>query len=443
MLTEIVLIAGLILVNGVLAMSELAVVSARPIRLKIMAEQQVRGAEKALKLNQESGRFLSTVQIGITLVGILNGAVSGATVGHRLADWLVTMGFDVGSASTFGVGIVVVVVTYLSLIVGEIVPKQLALRHPERIAAFVAPGLHLLSMLTIPVVWLLDASAKLVMMMFGQSRELRDPITEEEVRSLITEAEQEGILEAEERSMISSVMRFADRGAQALMTARRDVEILDLGNDIAAIKAQCFETVHSRMPVQDGGADDIIGVILVREVLKRLGDAEPIDLRAEVLDAPVVLDQVDALSVLRAIRSSIVHMALVYDEYGHFEGIVTAGDVLEAIAGEFREEGGEGPSMTQRPDGSFFVEGWMPVDEFAERLGVTLPAGREFLTVAGLVLSQSGHLPKEGEKVVYLDLEFEVVDLDGRRIDKLIVKRVPSAEQAENAPAETGRGQSS
>lgn len=435
MLLEILLIAFLTVINGVLAMSELAVVSSRPVRLKSMAEKKVPGAETALRLSEDSGRFLSTVQIGITLVGILNGALSGATVGRRLADWLVGFGIDPGTASTLGVGIVVVLITYFSLIIGELVPKQLALRHSESIAVAVAPAMNLLSMLTIPIVWLLDKSGTLVLIALGQGGERKEGITEDEVRGLIAEAEHEGVLKSDERSMITGVMRFADRSAQALMTPRRDVEVLDLEDGPEVLIEQLRTTRRSRLPVQNGQADEIMGVVLVRDILRAMdGDALP-DIKAHVLEAPVVLDQVDALSVLRAIRASIVHLALVYDEYGHFEGIVTAGDVLEAIAGEFREEGGEAPSFTERSDGSYLVEGWMPVDEFAERIGVELPEHPEYLTVAGMYLSQSRHLPKEGETVRFKSLELEVVDLDGRRIDKLLVRRVEAEPTTDDAGA--------
>lgn len=365
MLTEILIVVVLTVINGVLAMSELAVVSSRPARLKVLSDQGSRGAAKAIKLAENPGRFLSTVQIGITLVGVLSGAFSGATLGARLSEWLGTHGLSNAAADALGVGTVVVLITYLSLIIGELVPKQIALRDPERVAAKVAPAMAFLARIGSPLVWLLDVSGKLVLALLGQKGEPEETVTEEEVRTIIAEAENAGVLERDEREMISGVMRFADRSARALMTPRREVEVIDLADTTDEIKAQVRATKRSRLPVQDGEADAIIGVVTVKAMFDALSDGDGRDLRSLVHEAPVVLDTSSALDVLRAIRASNVHLALVFDEYGHFEGIITSSDVLEAITGVFQDEDEEEPAIVTRADGSFLVAGWMQVDEFS------------------------------------------------------------------------------
>ncbi|AZO76780.1 DNA-binding protein [Bosea sp. Tri-39] len=414
----------LTVINGVLAMSELAVVSSRPARLKVLSDQGSKGAAKAIKLAENPGRFLSTVQIGITLVGVLSGAFSGATLGARLSEWLGTHGFSNTAADALGVGTVVVLITYLSLIIGELVPKQIALRDAERVAARVAPAMVVLAKVASPLVWLLDTSGKLVLALLGQKGESEETVTEEEVRTIIAEAENAGVLERDEREMISGVMRFADRSARALMTPRREVEVIDLADSTDEIKAQVRATKRSRLPVQDGEADAIIGVVTVKDMFDALSDGDGRDLRSLVQEAPVVLDTSGALDVLRAIRASNVHLALVFDEYGHFEGIITSSDVLEAITGAFQDEDEEEPAIVTRADGSFLVAGWMQVDEFSHELGIHVPRDADYQTVAGFVLAEMNRLPNVGESFEKGHWRFEVVDLDGRRIDKLLVSRI-------------------
>lgn len=404
-------------------MSELAVVSSRPARLKVLSDQGSKGAATAMRLAENPGRFLSTVQIGITLVGVLSGAFSGATLGARLSEWLGTQGLSDGAADALGVGAVVVLITYLSLIVGELVPKQIALRDAERVAARVAPAMAFLAKVASPLVWLLDASGRLVLALLGQKGEPEETVTEEEVRTIIAEAENAGVLERDEREMISGVMRLADRSARALMTPRRDVEVIDLADTAEEIRQQIRATRRNRLPVQEGEADSIVGVIEVKELFEAFSNGTP-DLRGLVREAPVVLDTTGALDVLRAIRATHVHMALVFDEYGHFEGIVTSSDVLEAITGVFQDEDAEEPALVARADGSFLVAGWMPVDEFSHELGIHVPRDADYQTVAGLVLAEMNRLPAVGESFEKGHWRFEVVDLDGRRIDKLLVSRV-------------------
>ncbi|WP_181301338.1 hemolysin family protein [Bosea sp. 124] len=418
------IVVALTVINGLLAMSELAVVSSRPARLKVLSDQGNKGATTAIRLADNPGRFLSTVQIGITLVGVLSGAFSGATLGARLSEWLMAQGFTPAVSDGLGVGLVVVAITYLSLIVGELVPKQIALRDPERVAARVAPAMSLLSRIGAPLVFLLDISGKAVLALLGQKGESEEKVTEEEVRTIIAEAETAGVLERDEREMISGVMRLADRSARALMTPRREVEVIDLADSADEIRAQLRATRRSRLPVQDGEADSIIGVVVVKELIDFLSDGGTHDLRGLVSDAPVVMDTAGALQVLREIRASRVHMALVFDEYGHFEGIITPGDVLEAIIGAFQEEEESEPPIVARADGSWLVAGWMQVDEFSHELGIHIPRDADFQTVAGFILAELNHLPNVGEVFEKGHWRFEVVDLDGRRIDKILVSRI-------------------
>jgi putative hemolysin len=424
MILEIVIVIVLSLVNGVLAMSELAVVSARPARLKVMAADGNKGAAVALKLAEDPGKFLSSVQIGITLVGILSGAFSGATLGERLSDFLIAQGVDAGIANGVGVAVVVIAITYISLIVGELVPKQIALRDAEGIAARVAPAMKVLASVGAPLVFLLDASGRLLLRLLGQSGETDERVTDEEVKTIIAEAESQGVLESEEKAMITGVMRLADRSARGLMTPRLDVETVDLSDPPEEVLQILRASNRSMLPVHEGEPDKIIGVLVRKDLIDIFASGTTPDIRAMVKPAPVVLDRADAISVLAALRNSIVHLALVFDEYGHFEGIITPGDILGAIIGDFQEEEGGDSAFTRRDDGSYLVSGWMPVDEFADKIGVPIPKDPPYETVAGYILSELNHLPVVGETFTREPWRFEVLDLDGRRIDKILVSKI-------------------
>ncbi|WP_297112779.1 hemolysin family protein [uncultured Devosia sp.] len=427
MITEILIVIALILVNGALAMSELAVVSARTARLKVLAEQGNTGAATAMRLAEEPGKFLSSVQIGITLVGILSGAFSGATLGLRLTAWLEQIGVPDSIADVAGVGVVVVLITYCSLILGELVPKQIALRNPEGVAARVAQPMALLARVGTPIVWLLDISGKLVLRILGQSERGENSVTEEEVRSIIADATSAGILEHEEHSMISGVMRLADRSARGIMTPRLDVVLIDLEDSYEDNLKVILETSHTKVLVQDGDADSIVGVLAQSDLLPALVAGSQPDLRALVKPVPVVMEHADALDVVESMRKARAQMALVVDEYGHFEGIITYGDVLEVITGIYNEEPGDEPALTQRKDGSWLVAGWMPVHDFAERFNVPVPKDARYETLAGYVLAQVNHMPSVGESFEQDGWRFEVLDLDGHRIDKVLVAPIEPA----------------
>ncbi len=420
---EVLIVLVLIIVNGLLAMSELAVVSSRPARLKSMAERGSTGAARALKLSADPGRFLSTVQIGITLVGVLSGAFSGATLGQRLSMLLLESGMPAGVANTLGVGVVVAVITYGSLIIGELVPKQIALHNPEGVASRVAPGMSFLALIGAPIVWFLDISGKAVLRLIGQKSESEERVTDEEIKTIIAEAEGAGVIETDERAMIAGVMRLADRTVRGIMTPRTDVDWINIQSEPDAIRKDLVETPHSRLPAGDGSVDDMIGVIQTRELLAAILTGQEIDIKSFVRQAPIVHDNADALDVITVLREADVPMALVHDEYGHFEGIVSPADILEAITGMFKSDADEGPSAIQREDGSWLIAGYMPADEMADKLGILLPENRDYETVAGFILAQLSHLPATGETVDAMGWRFEVVDLDGRRIDKIIASK--------------------
>ena len=430
---EIALIVFLISINGFLAMSELAIVSARSTRLKVMAEAGSTGARTALALASNPGRFLSTVQIGITLVGILAGAFSGATIGQRLAVMLPEIGVPDAIAREVGVGLVVIVITYLSLIIGELVPKQIALAAPEKVAARVAPAMLILSRISAPLVWLLDHSGNLILRLIGQSGRGNTAISEEDIRMVLTEAAGAGVIHRAEKELIGGVMRFSDRRARGLMTPRHQVELAMENGSYEDTLARFAASGHSRLPVLRAVGEEIAGVLHSHDLL--VAAREDFDVLALVRPVPVVQDTLSALEVVERLKTSPSHMVLVYDEYGQFEGIITPMDVLGTIAGGFDEDEAAGPELVRRDDGSMLVAGSMPADEFAEHLGTSLPPDGSFETAAGLFLQLSGEMPKEGQKARLDDWDIEIIDMDGLRIDKLLVVPLVNRNKGEEAGA--------
>ncbi|WP_066724380.1 hemolysin family protein [Sphingomonas pituitosa] len=422
---DVAIIFVLIAINGIFSMSELAIVSARPARLEALARLGNRGAKTAIELAEDPGKFLSTVQIGITLIGIVAGAYSGASLGEPVGKRIEALGLSAELAHTLGITVVIGLTTYFSLVVGELVPKQFALRSPEPIAAAMALPMRWLSWGTAPVVWLLDSSTGLVFRLLRLNRESENRVTAEELHLIVAEASKSGVIEEHERSIISGVVRLADRPVREVMTPRTQVDWLDVDLDGAGIREELLATPHTRLPVAEGSIDAVIGVVQARDIAAALFRGEPLDLRKLMRKAPVLPDQVDAMDALTALRQAEVPMGLVHDEYGHFEGIVTPANLLAAIAGEFASdaEPGDNPNIVVREDGSLLVAGATPADQLAERLGIDLPEDRDYATVAGLALAVFKHLPVEGEVFEQQGWRFEIVDLDGRKIDKLLVSR--------------------
>jgi putative hemolysin len=431
---DVVIILALIALNGLLAMSELAVVSSREARLKAMARSGSRGAQVALDLAADPGRFLSTVQTGITLIAIFAGAYSGTNLGEPTAQRLELLGMPTETAHKAGFALVIVVVTYVSLVIGELVPKQFALRSPEPVAAIVSRPMLWLSRAAGPFVWLLDETSALVFRLLGLSRESESAVTAEELHLVVAEAQTAGVLEESERAIISGVVRLADRPVREVMTPRTDVDWIDISASGEALRAALKETPHSRIPVADGSVDNIVGVIQTRDLLEALIDGRELNLRQLARSAPVIPDLMDAMDALAALRSADVPLALVHDEYGHFDGIVTPGSILAALAGAFHHdiEEGEEPDIVERDDGSYLLSGAASADVLADRLGIHIPSDRDFSTVAGFALEVLRHLPETGEKFGHDGWSFEIVDMDGRKIDKLIASRMKRRKAAQH-----------
>jgi putative hemolysin len=439
---ELALIFALILLNGLLAMSELAVVSARKARLQAMLRKGRKGARSAMALAADPGRFLSAVQIGITLVGVLAGAFSGATLADRFSIWLMeTLGLTEASADTIAFAIVVGSVTYLSLIVGELVPKQIALKNPEAIAVAVAPLMSALARIAAPLVWLLDHSSQLVLRLTGQNSAASNAVTEEEIRHLVAEAESAGTVEPAERQMIAAVLKLGDRSVRAVMTPRHELDWLDLDARREAQLKCLRETVHLRLPAAHGSVDEPLGAISVKDVLNALldgklstdaiGKPNGEGLAALVQPVSAVHESADVLDVLALLKRSPSGMAFVVDEFGSLEGVVTASDILESIAGGFALPDSEQPQAVRRHDGSWLIDGLLARDDFAERLGLTLPEHAEHHTVAGFLLDCFGRVPAAGDSIDWQGWHFEVVDMDGRRIDKVLAVPPPAAADAD------------
>lgn len=431
---QILIVFALIVLNGFFAMSELAVVSARKARLKTMAREGVPGAAVALRLANEPGIFLPTVQIGITLIGVLAGAFSGATLAEPLGRWLSQFPVIQPFANGLAITLVVVAITYLSLIIGELAPKQMALHNAEGIAARVARPMRLIARISAPAVWLLRISSDLVLRLLGLGRVPPQVVTEDEIRMLIAEGTEAGVFERSEREIINRVLRLDDRSVQSIMTPRIDIVWLDIQDTPSDIARKVRESGHSRYLVCRGSLDNVLGIVLTSDLLLQHLDGPGFDLPAAVRQAPAVHESTTALEALEILRQSPVPLALVVDEYGTLQGIVTINDVTQAIVGTMREsERPEEPRVVPRADGTWLVDGLLPIAEVAEHIGLPeIPEESGFHTLAGFVMAQLGRVPKEGDRVTWRGWNLEVVDMDGRRIDKLLI--TPPAEVPEEEP---------
>ncbi|USA61231.1 hemolysin family protein [Qipengyuania citrea] len=423
--TDLLIIIGLIVLNGVFAMSELAIVSAKTSRLQQAASKGSKGAATAISLASDPGKFLSTVQIGITLVGIISGAYSGASLGGPTGERLAMLGVPRQYAAEIGFASVIAITTYATLVIGELVPKQIALRAAVPISLVMARPMAILARVAAPLVWLLDASSGVLIRLLGVRPSGQSSVTAEELHMLFAEATRSGVIESEQHQMLQGVVRLAQRPVRELMTPRTEVDWIDADADAAAIRAAIDTSPHSLMPVAEGSADRVLGVVKVRDILTRLIAKEPIDLRALMVKTEVVPDQLDAVDALRVLQQAEIAMAMVHDEYGHLDGIVTPVDLLTALVGNFLsdQDGAEGPGVVEREDGSLLVSGSLSADVLADRLGLEYGDDREFGTAAGYALHVLKRLPGEGDYFTDQGWRFEVVDMDGRRIDKLLVSR--------------------
>jgi putative hemolysin len=434
---ELVVILLLVMLNGILAMSELAIVSARKSRLKVLADAGHRGAAVALDLVETPGRFLSTVQIGITLVGILAGAFGGATISERLAAYLDTYPQIVPFGEPIAIGMVVMGITYLSLILGELVPKRLALKNPERLASAMARPMIFLGKVAAPMAYFLELSSTLVLRLLGAQGTSEQTVTEEEVKAVVAEGVSAGTLRPEEKEMISGVMRLADWRVLAMMTPRSEIVYLDLDEGDDTIRRTLQESHFSRLPVARGGINRVLGIVQAKDLLNQTMAGGALDIESALCQPIIVHRDMSALEVLEMFRASPVHLALVLDDSGAVDGIVTAADFLKAIVGGLAEADGSGDrEAIQREDGSWLIDGDLNIDILKDRLRLReVPAEHDFHTVAGLILWQLERVPATGEHIDYGGYRFEVVDMDGRKIDKVLAAPLtqPCNESEESA----------
>jgi putative hemolysin len=419
---EILILLLLILLNAFFALSELAVVSSRRGRLQQFANEDRRGAAAALTLADDPSGFLSTVQAGITIIAILSGAYGEAALADPLSAALRDVPYVGPHANAIATGIVISAIAFVSLVIGELVPKRLALRNPERLACVVAGPMLLLSRVAAPVVWFLRSTMELILTLFAPPSKDDPRVTEEEVKTLIAEGTEAGVFEPAEKEMLEGVLRVADRSVRSIMTARPDVVWLDLEDSVTEIYETIANSGHSRFPVAAGDVDNIIGIIHTKDLLEQVRTGAPLDLRAICRDPVYIHEGTPILKLLDSFRASTVHMAVVLDEHGAVQGIVTPTDILVAIAGDLPERADEEPYAVQRADGSWLLDGQMPVHEVERTLRVRGLSAyeHEYTTLAGFVLFQLGHIPVPGETFDWRNWRFEVVDLDGRRIDKVM-----------------------
>jgi putative hemolysin len=435
---EVILVFVLILFNGLFAMSEIAVVSARLSRLQQMANEGDQGAQTALELAGNPNRFLSTVQVGITLIGILAGAFGGATVARELTTLLARVPGLASYASTISFVLVVGTITYLSVVIGELVPKRIALYNAERIASLIARPMRGLSVVATPIVRLLSLTTEAVVRLLGVEGAASDEVTEEEITLLVEQGARTGIIEEAERDMVESIFRLGDRSLEALMTSRPEIVWLDVNASQEEIRNTVEASGHTRFPVCDGELDHVLGVLLAKKLVADCLSGRDIDLRASMQEPLFAPESMRALPALERFKQTGMHMMLVVDEYGGIEGLVTLIDLLEAIVGDIPTpaEIAE-PPIVQRADGSWLVDGLINIDEFQEAFDIgALPGEGRYHTLGGFVVYMLGRLPVAGDLFGWGGYRFEVADMDGKRVDKVLLDAAPPAEEEAR---ETGR----
>ena len=438
LLIAIAVVLLLVVLNGLFAMTELAVVSSRRSKLQARAERGDRGARAALKLSEEPTQFLSAVQVGITLIGILAGAYGQATIAGEL-DRILEVAFPALTAYTevFATALVVVCITYVSLIIGELVPKRLALIFPESVASKMAGPISTLAIVLKPFVLLLTASTSGILKVLGVKDRDGSDVTQEEVATILAEGTSAGLIEPEEQEMIEEIMRLGDRPVRVAMTPRHDVFWIALDDPEEVVREEIRTCPYSRIVVaRENDVDNPLGLVHKKDVLDALLTTGKIDIEPLVAEPAFIPQSTSVLKALEILKGSRVHMAFIVDEYGAFEGVVTATDILEMIAGDFDEGHDEEQAwIHQRADGSWLVDGQTDLDDLADALGEDFGEHEGFHTVAGLILHQISRVPDEGEVLQVGRFEVEVVDMDDRRIDKLIFKELIKAEDERDAVA--------
>lgn len=437
---EILLLVTLIVLNGAFAMSEIALVTARRARLAKLAEQGDTSATIALKLHDNPTRFLSTVQIGITSIGILNGIVGEAVLAAPLARWLQSFGTEAGASRIAATALVVVAITYVSIVIGELVPKRIGQFNPEGIARRVARPMYLLALVVRPFVRLLSGSTDAILRLLGKQPSSQAGVIEEEIHALLEEGSESGAIEQQEHDMVRNVFRLDERPINSLMTPRADIVYLDTTLPLDENLQRVARSLHSRFPVCRDGLDEVLGILSAKQLLNQTLKGGPADLTAQLLPAVFVPESLSGMDLLEQFRASDAHLVLIIDEYGEINGLVTLQDVLEAVTGEFKPRSVEDAWAVQREDGSWLLDGLIPLPELKDRLGLkSVPdesKGR-YHTLSGLVMWLSGRLPQTGDVMTWENWRLEVVDLDGKRIDKVLATPIAPIE---SPPPETSGG---
>lgn len=438
---EILLLTALIVLNGVFAMSEIALVTARRARLARLADDGDASAAAAVRLHDDPTRFLSTVQVGITSIGILNGIIGQAALAGPLGHWLQTLGMPVDASHLSATALVVIIITYVTIVIGELVPKRIGQIDPERIACRLARPMQLLALLTRPFVRLLSTSTDALLHVLARRSFDREDIIEEEIHALLEEGSDTGEIEQQERVMVRNVFRLDDRPIESLMTPRADIVYLDTTLPLEENLRRVAESEHTHFPVCRDGLDEVLGILSTKQLLDAMLAGAPPDLSGPLLPAVFVPERLTGLDLLEQLRASETHLMLVIDEYGEINGLVTLQDVLEVVTGEFKPRRQEEAWAVQREDGSWLLDGLIPIPELKDRLGLKAVPEEDrprYHTLSGMVMWLSGRLPQTGDVLTWESWRLEVVDLDGRRIDKVLA--TPIASSAESPQPDTPVG---
>lgn len=440
---ELLVLAGLIVLNGLFAMSELALVTANGGRLTRLADEGDRSAGSALRLKAEPTRFLSTIQIGITAIGILNGVVGEAALAGPLADWLQGLGLSRGLSSPLATFLVVAVITYFTIVVGELVPKRLAQLNPEGVARLVARPVAGLATLSHPFVNFLSWSTDTLLRLIGKRELHGSSLTEDDIHAMLAQGSAAGIIEKQEHTMLRNVFRLDDRQIGSLMTPRSDITYLDVDQPLEDNLEILIRSDHSRFPVCDGGLEKILGIVTSKRLLMQQIKGEGIDLGRELQTAVFVPESLTGMKLLEQFRDSGVQIVFVIDEYGELQGLVTLQDVLEALAGEFKSRDPEDLWAVQREDGSWLLDGLTPIPELKDCLELkTVPEEEKgrYHTLSGMMMWLIDRLPRTGDIVEWEQWRFEVADLDGNRVDKVLASPLPEGPDETSAPSDSDEG---
>ena len=426
---EILIIIGLILLNGIFSMSEISLVSARKFKLENAAKKGNVNAKKALDLANSPNTFLSTVQIGITLIGILTGIFSGEKITSDINAAISSVSFLQPYAESLSVLVVVIIVTYFSIVFGELIPKRVGLLFPERISMVMARPMHLVSKVAAPFIWLLTRTNDMVLRLFGIKENMDNKVTEEEIKAMIQDSTDQGDIQKIEQDIVHRVFALGDRRVGELMTHRSEVAWLDIEDSLGAIKQKSADSLHTIYPVSKGSLDNLQGIVSLKEFFPRNFNSESFDLTSFIRKPLIVHDNTPAFQALEKFREAKTHFAVVVDEYGTIQGVVSMDDILDALVGDVSERDQDEYQIVQRAENSWLADGQIPFYEVLHYFGLTdieqEETNGDFNTIAGLILTKCGRVPSTGDKIVWRDFEIEVVDMDGLKIDKVLITRNP------------------